>query len=262
MTRPDRLARAGLAGRPLDGFPVVDVHSHFGKWDIFHAVDLEAYLDEMDRLGIRVMALSSLLALSGDVRRGNDQVARALKRRPDRFFGYVHVNANYPELMLPELKRGFARPGFRGIKVYQFGVPYDDPRFTPVWEFAAARQAPVLAHTWGGNLTGLDRAAAAHPTVPFLAAHAGSDLAYGAYIDAAKRAPNLYLDLTLSRDYCGLIAHFVAAIGAERIVWGTDAPLFSMAHQVGKVLFAQIPEASKRQILGGNAMRLFRLDLR
>jgi predicted TIM-barrel fold metal-dependent hydrolase len=214
----------------------------------------------MDRVGVGIMAISALPALSGDIQRGNDEVADVVGRHPDRFIGYAHVNANFPELLRSELERCFAKPGFKGIKVYPLGVPYDDPGFEPVWEFAAERRAPVLAHTWAGDLTGLDRCAQRHPAVPFLAAHAGSELQYQAYIDAAKRARNLHLDLTYSRNYANLIEHFVRMVGTDQIVWGTDQPLFSMAQQAAKVLFARIPDEDKKKILYTTAARLFGLE--
>jgi predicted TIM-barrel fold metal-dependent hydrolase len=239
-----------------------DAHSHVGTWALFDTVPLAEQLAEMDRLGVGMAAVSALPALAGDIRGGNDLVAEVIRRHPARFIGYAHVSATYPESMGPELERCFALPGFRGIKIYQFGIPYDDARFEPAWAFASARRVPVLAHTWGGALTGLERAAARHPEVPVFAAHAGSDFAYQAYIDAARQAPNLYLDLTYSREHTNLIEHFVAELGAERVVWGADAPLFSMAHQAAKVLCARIPDAAKRLILGGTAARLFGLTLR
>ena len=43
---------------------------------------------------------------------------------------------------------------------------------TGEWKDAARdRRVPVLAHTWGGSVTGLDRAAARFPDVAFLAGH-------------------------------------------------------------------------------------------
>ena len=49
-------------------------------------------------------------------------------------------------------------------------------------------------------------------------------------------------------------------VGAERIVWGSDTILFAASHQIGKVVFADIAEADKVRILGGNAKRLFGLE--
>lgn len=252
-----KLARYGREGRRIDLFPLFDSHSHVGQWSIFDAYDLKDHVAEMDRLGVRTSVISSVVAVAGEIRRGNDVVAAAIRAYPGRFLGYVHVSAKFPGTMMAELKRCFAIPGFKGIKVYQIGIPYDAPVYDPVWRFAAKQGAPVLAHTWGGSLTGMDKVAKAHPGVNFMVAHSGSDWAYDAYIAAARRAKNLYLDLTYSRDHTGLIEHFVKEIGASRLVWGSDEPLFSMSQQVGKTLFARIPDTDKKKILWDNGARIF-----
>lgn len=248
-------ARRGLR---LD-FPVFDVHAHIHPLGSVGDLSLEWQVAQMDRIGIRMAALNSTLALAGQFSQGNDEVAAAIRRYPDRFVGYCHVSANYPDLMLPELERCFAQPGFRAIKVYQVGTPYDHPLFDPVWEFARAHRAPILAHTWGGELTGFDRAAERFPEVAFMAAHAGSSFVAEPYIQAAKRLPNFYPDLTYSREHTDQIEQLVEQVGPDRLVWGTDVICFSMAAGVGKILFARIPDAAKRTLLHDTAARLFGL---
>jgi predicted TIM-barrel fold metal-dependent hydrolase len=252
------LIEYGRQGKPVDAFPVFDAHAHLHTTD--GDLPLEDQVREMDRCGIALTAVSSSLAITGDFTRGNDQVAEAARLFPGRFIGYCHVSATFPDLMLPELKRCFRNPVFKGIKVYQTGPAFDSPAFTPVWTFAKDHRAPVLAHTWGGDLTGFDRAAENNPDVNFIAGHAGSGFAYQAYIDAALRLPNLYLDLTYSREHTNMIETMVNAVGADQVLWGSDAPCFSMAQQLGKVLFARIPDEAKQKILSGTARRLFRQD--
>ena len=70
------------------------------------------------------------------------------------------------------------------------------------------RRLPVLAHTWGNNLTGLDKAAMRFPEVPFLMGHSGSGFAYEGYLKSAASSPNLYLDLTYSREHTNMIEEF------------------------------------------------------
>lgn len=255
----ETLCEFARTGQPVTHFPIIDVHAHVGGWRLFDSTTLEARVAMMARTGIQTSIVSSMRALAGDILLGNDEVLEAMQRFPTRFLGYVHVSANYPELIESELERCFRHPSVRGIKVYQNGIPYDDPRMTPIWDYAAAHATPVLAHTWGGVLTGLDAVALAYPTVPFLVAHAGSDFTYQSYADAAARVPNIHLDLTYSREHTNMIEHFVARLGAHRLVWGTDEPLFSMAHQLGKVLFARISDEEKEAILSRNGLRLFHL---
>lgn len=257
MSRP--LIDYGRTGARLEGVRVFDCHAHVGHFGNVRSPALDRQVREMDRLGIELAAVSSVEAIFGDIARGNDEVAEAIARYPGRFIGFCHVSAQYPDLMLPELERCLRNPSFRGIKVYQVGTNYDDAKFDPVWAFARDRGLPVLAHTWGGNVTGLDRAAARFPQVAFLAGHSGSGFAYQPYIDMAKRLPNFHLDLTYSREHTNMIEAMVDAVGAGRIVWGSDAPTFSMSQQVGKILFARIPDEAKRKILFDNAAALFRV---
>jgi len=244
------------AGAPLD-FPVFDMHAHINPLIGTDVPSLAQSVAQMDRLGIDVAAVSATRALAGDIVGGNNDVADAVRRYPGRVIGYCHVSANYPEHLLAEVERCFATGAFHGIKLYQVGVNYDDPAYEPIWAFATERRLPILAHTWGGDLTGFDRMAAKYPAVAAFAAHAGSGFAYQPYIEAAKRVPNLYLDLTYSREHTHMIEHFVAEVGADRIVWGSDAPLFSMSQQLCKVLFARIADADKRKILFANAASKF-----
>ena len=218
MTMP--LVEYARRGLRLEGIPVFDIHAHIGKMSTLESPPFHEQMEEMARLGIARVAISSIHALHGDYTRGNEEVAVAIRAYPGRILGYCHINANYPKLMLPELERCFAQQGFRGIKVYQFGTPFDHPLYEPVWDFAHEHQAPVLAHTWGGDLTGFDVAAVAHPEVAFIAGHAGSAFAYERYLTAAEHAPNLYLDLTYSREHTNMIEYFVERIGAERLLWG------------------------------------------
>jgi predicted TIM-barrel fold metal-dependent hydrolase len=256
MTMP--LIEYGRTGRTLD-FPVLDVHAHVGSFANVISPSLERQIGEMDRVGIRVQMVSSIEAIYGDICRGNDQAAEAAMRYPGRFFAYCQVSPCYPELIRTELERCFRNPVFKGVKVYQVGVRYDDPLFTPAWEFARERGVPVLAHTWGGEVTGFDKVAERFPEVSFLAGHSGSGFAYRPYVEMARRLPNFFLDLTYSREHTNMIEHFVESVGAGQIVWGSDAPTFSISHQIGKVLYARIPDDAKRAILGGNAFKLFKL---
>lgn len=260
MNRP--LIDYGRAGERLADVPVFDMHTHIGDFATIPSIGVDAQVREMDRIGIDLMAMSSVEAIYGDIRRGNDEVLAAAQRHPGRIIGYCHVSAQYPELLLPELERCFAAGAcFKGIKVYQTGTDYDHPLFDPAWAFARERKLPVLAHTWGTNLTGYERAAKRFPEVAFMAAHAGSGFAYDTYLKAAEFAPNLYLDLTYSREHTSMIEHLVRTAGAHRILWGSDTPTFSATHQIGKVLFARIADEEKRMILYNNAAGLFGLPL-
>ena len=55
-----------------------------------------------------------------------------------------------------------------------------------------------------------------------------------------------------------MIETVVKTIGSEKLLFGSDAALFSAAQQVARVVAARISDDDRRNILGRNALRLFK----
>ena len=72
--------------------------------------------------------------------------------------------------------------------------------------------------------------------------------------------PNVVVETASSFRTPGAIEQLVRGIGAERILFGSDIPIMDPRVQIGKILTADMSEADKRQITGGNAVRLLRLE--
>ena len=70
-----------------------------------------------------------------------------------------------------------------------------------------------------------------------------------------ERVPGDLFDLPHS----GVIEQLVAEAGAERILFGSDAPIMDPRSQLGKIITADIDEDAKRMILGMNAQRILGL---
>jgi len=54
----------------------------------------------------------------------------------------------------------------------------------------------------------------------------------------------------------GVIEWLAAEVGDDRILFGTDAPMRDPRQQFGWVVWADLPPASRRRILGANFQRL------
>lgn len=261
--KPDPFISAALDGRRLDGEYIVDAHAHMGPWPNFPVLhnDAQSMIQAMDRIGISIVCPAAHASVGPDFSLGNDLVAAAQQRFPGRIVGYIGVNPCYGQRMcLAELRR-CERKGMRNVKVHSIhGRPYDDPAYRSVYSYAADRGWSILAHAWGdpASCGTIARMAREHPSANFLLAHTGAS-SYDEYLKAADAAPNLYLELALSNTPCTLVAEFVRRIGAERIIFGSDIPFISLAHQIGKVLCAEITPDDKRKILGLNARRALRL---
>ena len=257
----DLFAQHGLAGRPLNQCLVIDAHGHLSENPNIPLPDtsLETAVARMDLMGIDVLCVSAIIGIYNQARLGNDLVISAMRRFPDRFFGYMVANVGYSATVLPELERCLAA-GMRAIKIYSHsihsGFEYDSSVFTPVFEFAEAHGLPVLAHTFSvTELNNLEARFDRYPHVNFILAHTGSCGA-APYLRLAQSYANVYLETCLSICPRGLFETLVAAGVTDKILWGSDELFMDVSQQLGRVIFAQIPETDKRQILGLNAARV------
>jgi predicted TIM-barrel fold metal-dependent hydrolase len=67
---------------------------------------------------------------------------------------------------------------------------------------------------------------------------------------------NVYADLAGSDPVSGFTEMAVRELGAERVIYGSDAGGRSFASQLAKVHGARIPEAAKQLIFSDNLLRL------
>jgi predicted TIM-barrel fold metal-dependent hydrolase len=133
-------------------------------------------------------------------------------------------------------------------------LEYDHPRVLPYFHLAVERDVPVLIHCFDGGRS-VDRVAAIEPKAVVIMGHMGGPN-WPAGIDVAACHPNLYLEICCSCSEIGIVEQAVAAVGAERVLFGTDMPLLDPCSSLYKVYDAEIDEETKALILGGNIARL------
>jgi uncharacterized protein len=240
-----QLARQGL---PIRGELVLDAHTHMGQGEHYFLPrsDPEGLVANMERYGITCACTFSFAGVSSDYRYGNDLVADAVRRFPQRFIGYTVVNPSYPEDIVPELERG-TQIGLRGVKLithYQ-GHSEETPRLFPVYEWCQARRKIILSHQWGAP-SFLTEVARRYPDVCFVIGHLNL-----AYAEAVRLRDNVYTTTTFV-PWPGAIAQAVQAFGASKILFGSDFPDLDPSLNLGPLLTARIRDEEKRAILGGN----------
>jgi len=189
-------------------------------------------------------------------------VLLAIAHAPNRVHGLVYLNPKQTEASLRELDRCVRDGPMVGVKLW-IAMECRRPELDAIVRRAAELKAPILQHTFwrtGPNLPGesnpVDMAllAARHPDAAFLCAHVGADWERG--IRAIRATKNVCAELCGSDPTAGYVEMAVRELGPERVVYGSDAPGRSFASQLAKVTSADIPEAQKRLILGGNLRRL------
>ena len=274
------VAQVARAGPPYDDLVIFDNHLHFG-----HAARRcsrppptpPSWARQMSRIGIRVAVVSSIWAIfSGDVRAGNDQVLAALDRFPDRYLGYVVVHPAYPELLASELERCLRHPRMRGIKLhptqYSHPVRITDPRYRPAFEYARDHGYPILIHTGPEAqraYCGAEEVAKVAREFPHRAGDAGAHDGVRSLGGGGGGGKRWRRGWTTPTSTCR------APPGATTGWWSTRwrAPAarrsctvqtcrsFTFTFPLGPVLYADIPDRAKENILGLNTARMFDIPL-
>ncbi len=272
---PDESDSASDSDDPTDQqHPIWDLHCHFsgvpGETAEQRAGRILEYADRMniERLVFFMGWPWSKYPKRVVFRWQNDQVLSVLSRWPDRLFGFAYLNAQYPDDCLREIDRCIQDGPMVGIKLW-VARKCSATAIDPIIHRCGVLQAAVYQHTWlkvTGNLpdesTPMDLAqlAARHPDVPLICGHTGGDWTRG--IRAIRETTNVSAGIGGGDPSAGFVEMAVRELGAERVLYGSDAGGRSFATQLSKVYGAQIADADKRLILGGNLRRLLKPILR
>jgi predicted TIM-barrel fold metal-dependent hydrolase len=252
---------------------IVDIHVHPPAATLPREERLETFermLDAGRRAGI------DRQVLLGHRQPGSNEWARELiERYPDQVIAFVWGRCTDPQSPAT-LARYVREYGFRGVKLYS-EVNWELRGLLacyPIFLQAAELGVPVLLHSTheeeGLTAEVQDALAGGHfpvrtmaelgeryPDTTFIFAHAGH-MWVKAY-HAARPYPNLFFDVSGFDPERGAVEKGVEILGAERILFGSDAPGRGYAAQLAKVQCADISEWDRDLILGGNAVRLLNL---
>jgi aminocarboxymuconate-semialdehyde decarboxylase len=137
------------------------VHPEGYRYQLFPKFwDVEAKLQDMDRLGIDISVLSVPPPLlfywldSGPVEefcwQANEAVAEMVSQAGGRLYGLAAVPLQDPEAATAELRRAVLDLGLRGVEIgtRMEYIPLDDERFEPFFATAAELDVPVMLHPY------------------------------------------------------------------------------------------------------------------
>jgi hypothetical protein len=258
-----------------ESIQAIDVHGHYGRYDCgredivneFMTGDAFAVVERARRANIRLTIVSPLEALlprgRGDAVAGNRQAAQLVNETPG-LLQYVVINPRQPETYR-QAEEMLQRPKCVGIKVHPEEHVYPIREFgAAIFEFAAWHRAVVLSHSSDQNSLGSDLVQFANqfPEVRLILAHIGCgwDGDYTHQVRAVQQSQhgNVFADTSSARSITpGLIEWAVREVGANRVLFGSDTPLYHVSMQRTRIDHADLTDAEKQQILYANAERIF-----
>lgn len=259
--------------------PLVEVHAHFmhagcgrADWAAVNAARLRAGA----RIGISCHVASILgswghrsptyFPSPADVAHANDEMLAIQEREGVLVRSYAVVNPNDTAHSVAEIGRCVAR-GAVGLKLAA-SRRADDPLLDPVIRAAAEHRLPVLHHVWQNRMRfwpgqdasdarDLSRLARRHPGTPFILAHIGGGGDYRHTFAVVRDQPNLYLDVSGSGVDRGMLDDALEAVGAERLVWGSDVTMETALAKLRALEVIGLAPAELARIRWGNARRIF-----
>jgi len=257
-----------IKGLPIDNVLIIDSHDHLGRWHDFYIPQggtVEQMVSSMDNIGIDKICVTAHSSIGPDYIYGNNLVFEALRKFPDRVFGYVTVNPNYPEDMQHELDRCFANELFKGIKLHPalHGRAVDYTGYKAAYEEADKRGCPILIHIWGSDdLAKVESLSAVYTNAKFIMGHSGGDTT--SMVIAAElinKRDNVYGDFAVSGKPEGNVEWFVKEVGSKKLLFGSDMPFYDPRPTFCRIALSNISEEAKMDILGLNMARLLKLKI-
>jgi predicted TIM-barrel fold metal-dependent hydrolase len=122
---------------------------------------------------------------------------------------------------------------------------------------------PILFHCGDESMClpyQIDRLAVQCPQTTIIMAHIGGYFSGEAALNVAERRKNVFVD-TSEIPFPGMVRKAVARLGAEKVLWGTDAPCCNIRHEINKVKLAELTQAQETLLFHGNYARLMGIDV-
>ncbi len=249
---------------------IIDAHCHMGtSWMGWkrNEIDAEKLLRIYDQFGVDKACLSAW-QVSYDFEAGNREIYEIAKRHPDRIVPFAIVGPRDGKRALEEIDRCVEKYGMKGLKMHPTVNKFiaDSSIVDPVMEKAKHYGLPVLFHSENDGYShprAIAALAAKHQEVTVIIGHMGEH-AWIEAVQAAKKHKNILLDTTGVPNEVYILPTAVEECGAEKIVWGSDAPVLNIAVEMAKVkyadLYGKVTEEDKQLILGGNMARVLKLS--
>lgn len=195
---------------------------------------------------------------------GNEETQRAVQET-EGLLQWVVLHPGRPAT-IEQVRKMLTQPKCMGIKIHPEEHAYSIAEYgRAIFELAAELRAVILSHSGEPNSLPADFIPFANdfPEATLIFAHLGNS---GDAVDypelqvraiQASRHGNVYADTSSGQSLLpGLIEWAVAEVGAERILFGTDTPLYFAPSQRARIDHADLSDEQKRMILRDNARRI------
>lgn len=263
--------------------PIVDCHCHIYPEKVaaravagigaFYGVPMygdgtkASLLSESETAGITHSMIFSVATKAAQVRSINEFIAGEAADSCGRMtgLGTMHPLSETPEEDMEHL----LSLGLRGVKLHPDvqGFCLDDARCQTIYALCRDAGIPVLLHTGDNrydmsNPNRLRPMVQQFPDLTFIAAHLGGYTVWDEAVSMLRGYDNLCFDCSSTFGFMEptRAAALIRTLGTDRIVFGTDYPMWHPAREVEIFYSLGLSEEDNEKILYRTAQKLFRLS--
>lgn len=159
--------------------------------------------------------------------------------------------------------------GLKGVKLHPDiqAFKIDDYRCLKIYELCEEQNIPILMHTGDkrfdySNPNRLLPILQIYTSLTVVGAHLGGWSVWDDAVTAFKDLPNFYVDCSSCFPFidAGKVKELIKAYGAEKVLFGTDYPMWSQKREIEAFLSLGLDEFENRCILNMNAKKVFNLE--
>jgi uncharacterized protein len=241
---------------------IIDAHAHVDDvpalgWHM----PAELLLEQMDAAGVDVTVIMTITDAPEVNPTALEMIRGVMDAHPGRFEAYARIHPWYGDEAEALVVRAIRDLGFAGLKLHPVTTiahPAEEASLRLIRR-AASFNAPTLIHCGDDPMCTpleIEQAAIRAPEAMIVLGHMGAYYHGQDALAVAERRPNVILE-TSACPYPELIGEAVRRIGAERVIFGSDAPGCPPAIELAKVRAAGLTDAELERVLHLNQQALF-----
>jgi predicted TIM-barrel fold metal-dependent hydrolase len=234
-------------------------------------------IDSMDKEGVDISVIVNIGWVTHELCvETNDYILESVARYPERLIGFCSVQPNSYDAAVAEIER-CAKGGMRGVGEIRPDMQLfdlSDELMMPIIEVLRKHKLILLTHASepvGHSYPGkgiitpamLYPLIASLPDLTIVCAHWGGGLPFYALMPEVKQAMrNVFFDTAASPYLYSpqVYNQVISLVGSDKILFGSDYPVMTPGRLLKEINSLDLPEATRKLILSGNARRL--LDIK
>ncbi len=242
--------------------PYIEMTESIKRYPLPEDVGYPRQRAEMEKLGIYGAAGSVITQIEGDqltkLRRENEVMYCIFEEHGDFFVPGLRISPLYMQESCEMVEEAYRR----GIRLIGELTPYASGGWNycdcgEIFDLAQEKGMVISCHPTNGE--DMDRVCALFPHLTFVFAHPGEHESVLAHIERMKKYDNAYLDISGTGIFRNGVLRFITdAVGADRVLFGSDYPVCNPGVYTGGTLFENLSPETLEKVAYKNAERLLR----